>query len=68
MKNKEISILKLSYGNYVSLDDYLDLQHQLEEKEKIIDEITDYINNEKFKDRFYPLKDILEIIKGVKDE
>ena len=36
--NKEVSIIPLSYGNYVSLEDYIDLKKQLEEKEKIIDE------------------------------
>ena len=39
------SVLQLSYGNFVSLEDYLDLYKQLEENQKIIDEIKKYLNN-----------------------
>ena len=44
--NKEVSIIPLSYGNYVSLEDYLDLKKQLEEKQKIIDKLLRKYNEE----------------------
>ena len=46
--NKELSIIQLSYGDYVSLDDYLDLKKKLEAKNKIIDEVIEIIKKEYF--------------------
>ena len=46
--NKEVSIIPLSYGNYVSLEDYIDLKKQLEEKQKIIDDVIKIIKKECF--------------------
>ena len=46
--NKEVSIIPLSYGNYVSLEDYTDLKKQLEEKQKIIDDAIKIIKKECF--------------------
>ena len=36
-ENKEVSVLRLSYGDYVNLDDYFKLKKELEEKDKIFD-------------------------------
>ena len=48
MKNNKVikinePVLQLSYGNFVSVDDYLDLQKQLEEKNKVIDDVVNFI-------------------------
>ena len=49
-RNKNISFLKLSYGNFVSLDDYVvlekenqQLKEQLKQKEDIINKAKEYI-------------------------
>lgn len=66
---KDVSILQLSYGNYVSLDDYIDLQQRIDKaieyiekeyKENII--IADYCDNPITPQDLY--NDILNILKG----
>ena len=63
--NKEVSIIPLSYGNYVSLEDYLDLKKQLEEKDKIIDEIIEYIKSlkEDYEPYYLVDRDVRKILK-----
>ena len=54
-RNEDISFLQLSYGNFVSLDDYMflkkenqQLKEQLQQKEDIINKIKKYLReNEK---------------------
>ena len=61
-RNKDINFLQLSYGNFVSLDDYILLKkenQQLKEKQqKLIDYLKEKINitddfSEELEDEFY---------------
>ena len=80
--NKEVSIIPLSYGNYVSLEDYMDLKKQLEEKNKIIYETINLVKGKVYQiaDDYYDyiekgvcfqdedLDELLEILERGKDE
>lgn len=60
--NENIQILQLSYGNYVSLDDYVNLQHQLEEKDKVIAEAINKIETLRMEKWSIMGTDIMEIL------
>lgn len=43
--NEEVGILSLSYGNYVSLDDYIKLQQERDLYKEVIDEVRKFIED-----------------------
>ena len=66
--NKEVEILSLSYGNYVSLEDYIKLQNNWNELKKLVEQEKQdkkYANDvERFTAYDYVLKKMQEIESG----